>query len=56
MPKRSASNLESTRGTVNDIGPGVTHKGIAIRLWLDGKEPTEVALIIHHSLKLDPHQ
>lgn len=40
-----------TRGTVNDIGPGVTHKGIAIRLWLDGKEPTEVALAIHHSLK-----
>ena len=40
-----------TRGTVNDIGPGVTHKGIAIRMWLDGKEPTEVALAIHHSLK-----
>jgi len=40
-----------TRGTVNDIGPGVTHKGIAIRLWLEGKEPTEVAAAIHHSLK-----
>lgn len=40
-----------TRGTVNDIGPGVTHKGIAICLWLEGKEPTEVAAAIHHSLK-----
>lgn len=40
-----------TRGTVNDIGPGVTHKDVAIRMWLDGKEPTEVAMAIHHSLK-----
>ena len=40
-----------TRGTVKDIGPGVTHKAMAIRLWLEGKEPTEVALRIHHSLK-----
>lgn len=40
-----------TRGTINDIGPGVTHKAIAIRLWIEGKEPTEVAKAIHHSLK-----
>lgn len=40
-----------TRGTIKDIGPGVTHKEIAIRLWLEGKEPTEVAQAIHHSLK-----
>jgi hypothetical protein len=40
-----------TRGTVKDIGPGVTHKAVAIRLWLEGLEPTEVALRIHHSLK-----
>lgn len=40
-----------TRGTVKDIGPGVTHKGVAVRLWLEGGEPTEVALRIHHSLK-----
>lgn len=40
-----------TRGTVKDIGPGVTHKEIAIRKWLEGKEPTEVARAIHHSLK-----
>jgi len=40
-----------TRGVVKDIGPGVTHKALAVRLWLEGKEPTEVALHIHHSLK-----
>lgn len=40
-----------TRGTVKDIGPGVTHKEIAIRLWLDGKEPTEIAPQIKHSIK-----
>lgn len=48
---KKSSIVIPTRGTVNDIGPGVTHKGIAIRLWLDGKEPMEVALAIHHSLK-----
>ena len=41
----------ATRGTIKDIGPGVTHKEIAIRHWLEDKEPTEVALQIHHSLK-----
>jgi hypothetical protein len=40
-----------TRGTVKDIGPGVTHKELAIRHWLNGKEPTEIATQIKHSLK-----
>ena len=48
---KMAGVVVPTRGTVKDIGPGVTHKAIAIRLWLEGKEPTEVALCIHHSLK-----
>ncbi len=48
---RRAGVVVPTRGTVKDIGPGVTHKAIAIRLWLEGREPTEVALRIHHSLK-----
>ena len=48
---KKAGVVVPTRGTVKDIGPGVTHKAAAIRLWLDGKEPTEVALHIHHSLK-----
>lgn len=40
-----------TRGTVKDIGPGVTHREIAIRLWLEGKEPSEICNQINHSLK-----
>jgi len=48
---KGAGIIVPTRGTVMDIGPGVTHKAAAVRLWLEGKEPTEVALHIHHSLK-----
>ena len=40
-----------TRGTVQDIGPGVTHKEKAVRLWLGGKEPLEVARFLNHSLR-----
>ncbi len=40
-----------TRGQVGDIGPGVTHRGVAVRLWLEGKEPVEIAQHIHHNLK-----
>jgi transcription initiation factor IIE alpha subunit len=40
-----------TRGTVKDIGPGVTHRALAIRLWLEGKEPTEISRHIKHSIK-----
>jgi len=29
----------------------VTHRAIAIRLWLEGKEPVEVAQHIKHSIK-----
>ena len=39
-----------TRGQQNDIGPGVTHKEMAIRLWLDGSEPIAVAAKIKHSV------
>lgn len=40
----------ATRGQQKDIGPGVSHRGVAIRLWLDGKEPVEVACAINHSI------
>jgi hypothetical protein len=39
-----------TRGTVRDIGPGVTHKHKAVQLWLSGKEALEVAMHLSHSL------
>jgi hypothetical protein len=41
----------ATRGQQKDIGPGVTHRAIALRNWLRGQEPVEVARGIHHSLK-----
>jgi DNA-binding CsgD family transcriptional regulator len=40
-----------TRGQQKDIGPTLTHKGVAIRHWLEGKEPQEVARAINHSLR-----
>lgn len=40
-----------TRGTIKDIGPGVTHKEVAVRLWIEGKEPAAVATHIKHSIK-----
>jgi len=42
--------LVPTRGQVNDIGPGVTHKEAALRLWLEGREPVEVARRLNHTL------
>ena len=39
-----------TRGQQKDIGPGVTHRGQAVRHWLEGKEPVEVARAINHSI------
>jgi hypothetical protein len=47
---RKAEIVVATRGTIQDIGPGVTHRGIAIKHWLGGSEPVEVAKKIHHSL------
>jgi hypothetical protein len=39
-----------TRGYLQDIGPTLSHKGLAIRHWLEGKEPVAVARAINHSL------
>lgn len=41
----------STRGQQKDIGPGISHRAIAIRLWLEGKEPVAIAQHIKHSIK-----
>ncbi len=40
----------ATRGQQKDIGPGVSHKELAIRLWLEGKEPVEISQQIKHSI------
>ncbi len=42
--------IVATRGQLKDIGPTVSHKGIAIRHWLDGAEPVDVARKINHTL------
>lgn len=40
-----------TRGQQKDIGPGVTHRVKAVSLFLEDKEPLEIARTIKHSLK-----
>lgn len=39
-----------TRGQQQDIGPGQTHRVQAVRLYLDGLEPREIARRLYHSL------
>lgn len=40
----------ASRGQQKDIGPGVTHKAVAIKLWLEGVEPVAIARQIKHSI------
>jgi hypothetical protein len=47
---RQRGIVVATRGQQKDIGPGVTHRGMAVRHWVDGLEPVEVARRINHSL------
>jgi DNA-binding transcriptional regulator YhcF (GntR family) len=39
-----------TRGQQQDIGPGVSHRSLAVEKWLEGKEPVEIARLIRHSV------
>jgi DNA-binding NarL/FixJ family response regulator len=39
-----------TRGQQQDIGPGQTHRVQAVRLFLQGKEPNEIAHRLYHTL------
>ena len=39
-----------TRGQQQDIGPGVSHRALAVGKWLEGKEPVEIARLIRHSV------
>lgn len=40
-----------TRGQQKDIGPGLSHKVMAVKLFLERKSPAEIARNIYHSLK-----
>jgi hypothetical protein len=39
-----------TRGQQQDIGPGQTHRAQAVRLFLQGLEPNEIARRLYHTL------
>lgn len=39
-----------TRGQQQDIGPGVSHRTLAVEKWLAGQEPVEIARLIRHSV------
>lgn len=47
---RKEAMMVPTRGQIKDIGPGVTHRVKAISLFLEDKEPLEIARTIKHSL------
>ena len=47
---RRASLQVPTRGQQQDIGPGQTHRVLAVDLFLRGHEPKEIARHIYHSL------
>lgn len=49
--QKQESVLVPTRGTVRDIGPGITHKRKTVEMWLSGKEALEVARRLKHSLR-----
>lgn len=47
---REQGLLVPTRGQQKDIGPGVTHRVRTLQLFLEGKERTEIAQQLKHSL------
>ena len=47
---REKGIIVATRGQQKDIGPGVSHRGVAIRHWIDGDDTPEIARKINHSL------
>jgi len=49
--ERETGKLLPTTGTVLDLGPKVTHKVAAVRYWLHGHEPLEIAQKMDHALK-----
>lgn len=42
--------LPPLRSNVKDIGRAITHRRLIIRLWLEGKEYSDIALTSHHSV------
>lgn len=49
--QRTARQIVPTRGTLHDLGRGTTHKRLIVRLYLEGKLPSEVARLSRHAQK-----
>jgi hypothetical protein len=49
--QQSAGEIVPTRGTLHDLGRGTTHKRLIVRLYLDGKLPSEIARLSRHAQK-----
>jgi hypothetical protein len=47
----ATGEIVPTRGTLHDIGRGTTHKRMIVRLYLNGKLPSEIARATSHALK-----
>jgi hypothetical protein len=47
---REQGVIVPTRGQCRDMGPGVTHREEAVKLWLHGHEPLDVARRLNHTL------
>lgn len=47
---RQQGDYVPTRGNYHDIGPAVSHKYQAVRLYLRGQQPTAIAMRLCHSL------
>ena len=48
---RQRNIVVPTRGQQKDIGPGVSHRELAIRMFIENKEPLEISRAILHSIK-----
>ena len=40
-----------TRGQMKDIGPGITHRELIVRHWMEGKEEQSICKATKHSMK-----
>lgn len=47
---RQQGDYIPTRGNFHDIGPGISHKYEAVRLYIKGLLPTDIAMRLGHSL------
>lgn len=49
--QKETGEIVPTRGTLHDLGRGTTHKRMIVRLYLEGKLPSEIARRSRHAQK-----